>query len=814
MAREVESLVLQMSADIRRMEKALDQGQRKFDKTANAIEKRQRELDRNLANLGREAANFAAPVQAASAVALGAIVGFSINAAKRAEAVDGAFKQIFRGMPAEAAAAVSAISSEFGRLETDVKDNFSRLQGVLGALGVDAEQSLKIIDQLQRRSLDIGAFGNVSDAEAFQAVISGITGETEPLKRFGIVVNETATKAELLRLGFKGNAEQASEAAKAIARSNIIMKQSAEMHGQVSREADQLAEQEKRTRAEFAKAAEDFGQKFLPVAKEVLVWASNALDAFNKLPEGTQTAALGMLALVAASGPIAALVTGLRSVIGAAMAARAAIMAIPGSPGGGGKGGVAPIVGGRGLLGSAALGAGLVTSLGSFSRAAPADSASSEERLNYQRDRLNRLTQAGASATDLTRVRRQISALENEKRRVDALYAGVSRFAQPAPDQAARDALAGLGDFGLSDAQKMGAGGGGSGRRGSRRAAGPSPEDLAAQRTMLALQAQIELLQAQGRDAEAESIQRQVDILNLTKQYEAAGVKNAAKAAADQVNAVANAEAAVRGREYAAERTKFFIDAATEGLERQNEQMIDRLGYEAELARLSGDPARIEQAERALWIEEQINQILARRPDLTRDAARRQAEGQAGELTNAGRQGDMREFGRDLARDFVGVLSSDNIWAEAGQRFKDAAWDGVENMIAQLFGALGSGSGDGNWISALASFFTGGKRATGGPVTAGQSYLVGERRPEVFVPNTAGTIIPSVNAAMAQTQKAASYQAAPVVRLIVDEGTMFAARVQQISGPISVQTAGMGVAYAQDQQRAAATRRRQSFVGG
>jgi hypothetical protein len=233
MADDVERLVLQMSADIRRMEKALDQGQRKFDRTANAIERRQRELDRNLARMGQEAANFAAPVQAASAVALGAIVGFSINAAKRAEAVEGAFKQIFRGMPSEAEAAASAISSEFGRLETDIKDNFSRLQGVLGALGVDAEQSLKIIDQLQRRSLDIAAFGNVADADAFQAVISGITGETEPLKRFGIVVNETATKAELLRLGFKGNAEQASEAAKAIARTNIIMRQSAEMHGQV-----------------------------------------------------------------------------------------------------------------------------------------------------------------------------------------------------------------------------------------------------------------------------------------------------------------------------------------------------------------------------------------------------------------------------------------------------------------------------------------------------------------------------------------------------------------------------------------------------
>ncbi len=37
----------------------------------------------------------------------------------------------------------------------------------------------------------------------------------------------------------------------------------------------------------------------------------------------------------------------------------------------------------------------------------------------------------------------------------------------------------------------------------------------------------------------------------------------------------------------------------------------------------------------------------------------------------------------------------------------------------------------------------GGGRAMGGPVNAGTSYVVGERGPELFVPNTAGTIIPN-----------------------------------------------------------------------
>ena len=36
-----------------------------------------------------------------------------------------------------------------------------------------------------------------------------------------------------------------------------------------------------------------------------------------------------------------------------------------------------------------------------------------------------------------------------------------------------------------------------------------------------------------------------------------------------------------------------------------------------------------------------------------------------------------------------------------------------------------------------------GKRASGGPVTGGKPYVVGERGPELFVPNSSGSIVPN-----------------------------------------------------------------------
>lgn len=64
-------------------------------------------------------------------------------------------------------------------------------------------------------------------------------------------------------------------------------------------------------------------------------------------------------------------------------------------------------------------------------------------------------------------------------------------------------------------------------------------------------------------------------------------------------------------------------------------------------------------------------------------------------------------------------------------------------------GGVSAGSGSGGLISAAASFIGGlfGHRATGGPVSAGGAYWVGENGPEPFFPSQSGTIMPNQEAA-------------------------------------------------------------------
>lgn len=261
-----------------------------------------------------------------------------------------------------------------------------------------------------------------------------------------------------------------------------------------------------------------------------------------------------------------------------------------------------------------------------------------------------------------------------------------------------------------------------------------TPEELARQRQLLALQMEIARLEALGTEVaetQARAKQRELDTLNLTKQLTDAGVTNAQAMASAHVQAIATAEDAQRGLAILWERNQKAIEDAEKGNQRANDVMRDRLSLEVELARLRGDPVAAKALERELWVEERINTLLAQRDGITRDAARKTAEGEADALGRAGREGEMKQESRDAARAIVDVLAADNVWEEAGRRFKNAAFDGLEDIIAQLITGMRGGESGGGIIGSIVGLFAkgyssggytgpGGKNKPAGVVHAGE----------------------------------------------------------------------------------------------
>ena len=83
----------------------------------------------------------------------------------------------------------------------------------------------------------------------------------------------------------------------------------------------------------------------------------------------------------------------------------------------------------------------------------------------------------------------------------------------------------------------------------------------------------------------------------------------------------------------------------------------------------------------------------------------------------------------------------------------------VNSMVSRWLGMLTGGSFGG--IVSVGSAPAVGARATGGPVSMGRAYLVGERGPEIFRPNQPGRILNSLPSGGAQ----------PSIRIIVNNNT-------------------------------------------
>jgi lambda family phage tail tape measure protein len=87
----------------------------------------------------------------------------------------------------------------------------------------------------------------------------------------------------------------------------------------------------------------------------------------------------------------------------------------------------------------------------------------------------------------------------------------------------------------------------------------------------------------------------------------------------------------------------------------------------------------------------------------------------------------------DLARSIISDLIKIQLRAQATAIFKSS---GLGDLLGGFFGGGGSSPAFGS------TAFWGG-RAEGGNVSSSNSYMVGERGPELFVPKTSGTIIPN-----------------------------------------------------------------------
>jgi hypothetical protein len=131
---------------------------------------------------------------------------------------------------------------------------------------------------------DLASFNNTTPEEAVQAIGAALRGEAEPLRRFGVLLNDATLKAEAMELGIYSGNKALTAQQKILAAQSAIYKQTGDAQGDFARTADGLANKQRTLSALFKNFQIQLGQQLLPAATDFANGLVKINDAFSNMP--------------------------------------------------------------------------------------------------------------------------------------------------------------------------------------------------------------------------------------------------------------------------------------------------------------------------------------------------------------------------------------------------------------------------------------------------------------------------------------------------------------------------------------------------
>jgi len=154
------------------------------------------------------------------------------------------------------------------------------------AFGLTRDKSAEMSKTLVQLAADLASFNNTSVQAALDALQSGVSGEAEPLKRYGVALTDVRLRAEAMAQGIYDGTGVLDVAQKAQASYALILKDTALAQGDVARTSDGYANTMRSLSAAFENAQATAGRGFLTAINDV----SEAIGGSDGLVDGMTAA--------------------------------------------------------------------------------------------------------------------------------------------------------------------------------------------------------------------------------------------------------------------------------------------------------------------------------------------------------------------------------------------------------------------------------------------------------------------------------------------------------------------------------------------
>jgi hypothetical protein len=220
-----------------------------------------------------------AGVALAGAVAVG-LAHCASEAAHLQEAV-AKTEQAFGSASPKIFAMADELQHKFGALKKEILDVAASFGLMLQGAGVTRELSAGMSVELSKIAVDAASFFDVSMQEAITRLQSGLSGEMEAVRRWGINLTESNIKQQAQGMGFSTKGNDLDQSTKTLIRYKLILEGLAAASGDAERSQYRFVGQLKLFQGQLYELAVNVGTVVVPVFTGLLIVINQIVGAFN-----------------------------------------------------------------------------------------------------------------------------------------------------------------------------------------------------------------------------------------------------------------------------------------------------------------------------------------------------------------------------------------------------------------------------------------------------------------------------------------------------------------------------------------------------
>ena len=237
-------------------------------------------------------------------IALTAVGAASLKLSVDAGETRSKFVTVFGDMTDAMDEFVGSVEEVIPATREEMQAMLASMQDLLVPLGMMPDQAAEMSSSFVSLAADLASFNNIPVTQALEAIRSGLIGQSEPLRQFGIMVQVADIEAKALEMGLMELKGELTSTARSMALFEIATEQSSFAIGDAARTAESAANQFKFLFRDIKELATQIGEHLVPAASDLVAKIRPLVQAFGDWSEASQKLTVNIGAVTAALPPL------------------------------------------------------------------------------------------------------------------------------------------------------------------------------------------------------------------------------------------------------------------------------------------------------------------------------------------------------------------------------------------------------------------------------------------------------------------------------------------------------------------------------